>query len=1024
MIRWAASRPAVVWAFAAGLLIAGGVAFTKLPLATKTSVEVPRLSVGASWNGASPELVEMYLTSPIEAAIQGVRGVRRTKSLSNEGSANITVELDPDTDVALARLGILERLETLREDLPQNARGSLRVGNWVPEELTEQPLLLLNVVGSYTPGALKKIAEDYVVPYLGSLPGISSVSINGGARNGVVISYNAERMQQLGLDPALITQAVSAAKISQPLGEITTGPSVLSVSVRDQPKAIEDLARLPIRGPGGIVYTLGELAFIAPEEDSEGRAFRLNGRTAVGISLQREAGADAIKTAAAARTVIRELQPKLPPGVRIAIARDESEDLAKQLNDLMLRGAIAFGAVFVVLLATMRSLPGATLVLGSAAVAIAGTALGLYLFKIPANMLTLAGLAMGIGILVQNGLVVVERLRHVANTADARATAGRAIAPAVVGSTLTTAVVLFPFLYLQGNTRAAFVPFAAAFLMALFWSVGTALVLVPAVGQGGNRRLHGWPRLSRVYERVVNRLLRWRWVTVGVTVATIGVLTWGFITKVPRNSWGGWGGGERSTIQAGVSFPRGSDPAQIERLVRELESVAVGRDGVALVTANVSPSGGQVVVEFTPEGSLGDAPYVVYEELVQRSVLIGGTNSVNVSPPKGAQGYYNSSGGGMGPSRRIRILGYSYDGVLQVALDLKRRLSGIARVRKDEINVNAGMGWNREKSVSIAMQPDRAALDRIGASAQDFAGSVARQVRGATGATSLEIGDETVDVAVRSIGTQERTMVQLGEGLVSNTNRSPVRISDVSTVAEVEGLSTIQREDQQYIRVLSYDFRGPQKLADRTHKAFMESISVPAGYVVEDEVGTWGEDESAKGLWYVFAIGVALVLLAVALVFDSTWAAVMVFLSLPIALGGVVAAFWVTKSAFTREAAVGVILVVGLAVNQSILLIDAVLQARRRHGETPANGADVMRAALDRAGMIILVTLTTLASLIPMAWGSAATTLFGAIALATAGGTVAGTVGAMFLMPAFLMGWRGQRRKSSRGRQAAEIPAA
>ncbi len=1015
MIRWAASRPAVVWAFAAGLLVSGGVAFTKLPLATKTSVEVPRLTVSGSWTGASPELIEMYLTSPIEAAVQGMRGVRRTRSTSTEGSANITVELDPDADVAIARLAILERMETLREGLPQNARNSLRVGNWVPEELTEQPLLLLNVVGNYTPGALKRIAEDRVVPYLGSLPGISSVSINGGARNGVVISYNAERMQQLGLDPALITQAVSGARLSQPLGEITTGPSVLSISVRDQPRAIEDLGRLPIRGPGGVVYPLRDLAFIAPEEDSEGRAFRLNGRTAVGISLQREAGSDAIKTAAAAREVVRGLQAKLPPGVRIAIARDESEDLAKQLNDLLLRGAIAFGAVFLVLLATMRSFPGASLVLGSAAVAIAGTALGLYLFKIPANMLTLAGLAMGIGILVQNGLVVVERLRHVPNTAEARASAGSAIAPAVVGSTLTTAVVLFPFLYLQGDTRAAFVPFAAAFLMALFWSVGTALVLVPAVGQGGNRRAHGWPRLSRVYERIVNRLLRWRWATVSHTLALIGVMTWGFITKVPRNSWGGWGGGERSSISASVSFPRGSDPAQVERLVRELESVAVGRDGVALVTANISPWGGQVVVEFTPAGSLGDAPYVVYEELVQRSVLIGGTNSVSVSPPKGAQGFYNSSGGGMGPSRRIRILGYSYDGVLQVALDLKRRLSGIPRVRKDEINVNAGIGWGREKSVAIMMQPDRAALGRIGATAQDFAGSVSRQVRGASGATQLEIGDETVDVAVRSVGTQERTMTQLGEGLVSNPNRSPVRIGDVSAVSEVEGLATIQREDQQYIRVLSYDFRGPQKLADRTHKAFMESISVPAGYVVEDEVGTWGEDESAKGLWYVFAIGVALVLLAVALVFDSAWAALMVFLSLPIALAGVVAAFWVTKSAFTREAAVGVILVVGLAVNQSILLIDAVLSARRRHGETPANGADVMRAALDRAGMIVLVTLTTLASLIPMAWGAAATTLFGAIALATAGGTIAGTIGALLLMPAFVVGWRRQRAVRGEG---------
>ncbi len=1013
MIRWAATRPSVVWAFAAGLLISGGVAFTKLPLATKTTVELPRLSVGARWGGASPELVEMYLTSPIESAIQGVRGVRRTESSSREGSASITVELDPNTDVAIARLAILERMETLRNELPSNARNSVSVGNWVPEDLSEQPLILLNVVGNYTPGALEKIARDRVVPYLGSLAGISSVSVNGGARNGVVVAYDADRLQQLGIDPALLTSAVSNARISQAVGEITSGPSVLSVSVRDQPKAIEDLGRLPIRGRGGIVYPLGQLAFITPEEDNEGRAFRLNGKTAVGISLQREAGADAIKTAAAARAVISSLAPTLPPGVRLTIARDESEDLAKQLNDLLLRGAIAFGAVFLVLIVTMRSLPGASLVLGSAAVAIAGTALGLYLFKIPANMLTLAGLAMGIGILVQNGLVVVERLRHVPNTADARAEAGKAIAPAVLGSTLTTAVVLFPFLYLQGNTRAAFVPFAAAFLLALFWSVGTALVLVPAVGQGGDRRAHGWPRVMRIYERVVNRLLRWRWATIAFTVVMVGVLTWGFITKVPRNSWGGWGGNERTSISARVSFPGGSDPAEVARLVGELERVALGRDGVALVTANVSPGGGQVVVEFSPKGSLTDAPYVVYEELTQRAVMIGGTKSVSVDAPKGMQGYYNSSGS-MSATRRVRLLGYSFDGVLQLALNLKRNLMNFPRVRKDEINVNAALGWGGDKSIAIAMAPDRGALGRIGATAQDYAGSVARQVRGASGNTSLEIGDETVDVAVRSVGTQERTMTQLGEGLVSNKNGAPVRINDVSTVSEMEGLAEIRREDQQYIRILSYDFRGPQKLADRTHKVFMSTISVPPGYVVEDETGNWGEDESAKGLWYVFGIGVVLVLLSVALVFDSVWAAWMVFLSLPIALGGVVAAFWATNSAFTREAAVGVILVVGLAVNQSILLIDAVLAAKRRHGETPATGADVMRAALDRAGMIILVTFTTLASLIPMAWGAASTTLFGAIALATAGGTVAGTIGAMLLMPAFLVGWKARKRKPRR----------
>ena len=162
-----------------------------------------------------------------------------------------------------------------------------------------------------------------------------------------------------------------------------------------------------------------------------------------------------------------------------------------------------------------------------------------------------------------------------------------------------------------------------------------------------------------------------------------------------------------------------------------------------------------------------------------------------------------------------------------------------------------------------------------------------------------------------------------------NAAGAPVRLADLAAVDEREALSTISREDQQYVRVVSYDFRGPNRLAQRTHDAFMASIGVPPGYSVDDERFEWEADESGKGLWLVFAVGVALVVLSVAFVFDSAWAAAMVFLSLPLALAGVVAAFRLADAAFTREAAVGVILVVGLAVNQSILLVDAALGWRR-----------------------------------------------------------------------------------------------
>ncbi|NUN96301.1 MAG: efflux RND transporter permease subunit, partial [Candidatus Omnitrophica bacterium] len=155
-------------------------------------------------------------------------------------------------------------------------------------------------------------------------------------------------------------------------------------------------------------------------------------------------------------------------------------------------------------------------------------------------------------------------------------------------------------------------------------------------------------------------------------------------------------------------------------------------------------------------------------------------------------------------------------------------------------------------------------------------------------------------------GASKYALPSLSTGTVPNTARAPVRVGDLATVTEREGLSQINREDQQYVRILSYDFRGPQKLANRTHKAFMGSIAVPAGYTAGDEKFEWEDDDSTKGLWLVFAIGVALVLLAVAAVFDSSWAASIVFLSLPLALAGVAGIFWATGTSFSREAAVGV----------------------------------------------------------------------------------------------------------------------
>ena len=1028
MIRWAAGRPAVAWAAAIALCLAGGVAFARLPLATRTTVELPRLQLRAAWPGASAELVETYLTSPVEEAVQSVRGVRKTSSESTEGLASLTVELEPDTDVQLARLAIHERLELLRPEFPPGAQAPT-VSNYVPEELDEAPLLEVTLAGPRTPGTLTRIAEDYVVPRVSAVEGVSGVDLRGSAEMGVSVSYDASRLRQLGLTPAALAEAVAEARVVRSLGELTPGSRELLVVLRDQPGALEDLARLPVVGAGGRVFALGELAAVRQEEDTRGFFYRIDGAPAVSLSIARLPGADAIKTAARARAALDEIEQGLPAGVEIRVASDESVELRKELMDLLIRGAVAFGAVVLVLAVALRRPWPVVLVMMSAAIAIAGTALGLYLLRIPANLLTLAGLGMGIGILVQNGLVVVERLRRVPDTAQARAEAGARITPAVIGATLTTAVVLFPFLYLQGNARAAFVPFAAAFALALGWSVVSAVVFVPAVAKGVARAGPGGHggrierRLLHAYEWVVIRTLRWRWVTLGLAAALVGIATWGFVEKVPRTSWGNWFD-QRTTLSAYLSFPRGSDPESLDRGMREFERIVVGVPGVEQVVTRGGQDGASMQVIFEREAGLGVLPYELEEALTQRAVLVGGAEvAVRGQGPGFSAGY----GGGGSVSFRIKILGFSFAGVEQLAYDIKSRLERVPRVR--DVDMNAGSFWRREKAYAVTLEPDRPALARFGLSSADFASAVGREVRGPVSRDRVEIDGEELPLSLKAEGTRDRDLGDLGRALVPNQAGAPVRVADLARVDEREGLATISREDQQYVRIVSYDFRGPNRLAQRTHDAFMASISVPPGYSVDDERFEWEEDESGQGLWLVFAVGVALVVLAVAFVFDSAWGAALVLASLPLALAGVGGLFWAAGAAFTREAAVGVILVVGHAVNQAILLVDAALEKRRagpgRDGQdglgstrpSPPvssrlrssgglSGGEVVHAARDRVGMIVQVTFATLASLLPLAVGTATDTLFGAIALATAGGMIAGTLGAMFVLPALLAGRR------------------
>jgi HAE1 family hydrophobic/amphiphilic exporter-1 len=700
MIRWAATRPAVVLAGCGALVLAGGVALARLPVATRPYVELPRLNVAMNWPGASAELVETYLGSPIEAAIQSVRGIRKINSESGEGYVQLDVQLEQGADVQIARLSILERLEVLRSEFPPGASG-LEVSNYVPRDLNEEPLQRYTVYGPYTAGALQQLVDREVKPRLSAVEGVAGVNARGGALVGVAVAYRPERLRQLGISPGQLAEALSRARAVQALGVERAGTSERRVALRDIPGVIEDLGSLPVRGPAGQVYRLGDLATIRRDEDNQDGFFRVNGEPAVMMQIARLPGADAIQTADRVRKALTGLVPRLPPGVRFQVMGDESVRLAEQLGDLARRGAIAFVAVLLVLALALQAPRAVLLVMASAAVAIAGTTLGLYLLDVPANLLTLAGLGMGVGILVQDGVVVIDRFRTVPDTAAGRASAAARITPAVVGSTLTTAVVLFPFLYLQGDARAAFTPFAVAFSLALGCSIVTSLLMLPALSRHHGMHEVRWRLLQRAYTQMVIRLLRWRWATIGVTLLLVAGLGYVFATRVPRSSFGGWWTGQKTALVASVDFPSGSDPGTIDRSVAELERIVVARPGVELVQAQGGPGGGMLQAVFNDRAARSVLPYQMQEELIQRAALIGGAA---VTVRGFGPGFASGGASGALQSFRIKLLGYSFSGVERLARDLKARLERIPRVRSVDINA-AGFWFGSERAATLPSGP-------------------------------------------------------------------------------------------------------------------------------------------------------------------------------------------------------------------------------------------------------------------------------------------------------------------------------
>ena len=1044
------ARPTPVLAWAVALLLGGAWMATQVPLEWAPTIELPEVRVTASWPGSSPRSVERYVTAPLERAVQNVEGTAGVESVSEEGRTTITAQVAEGTDLGLYTARVSERLRLVEESLPD--RVTPRLTKRVPEALRdEQGFMTLQLVGPQEPAALRRLADDRVSPQVSSLPGVSDSRVRGGTTRELLVTLDPDRLAAHSVEAAAVRRALRAATSNAVYGRLR-GRGRAPLLITPATERVEPLRTLVVSPPGrdGPPVQLRDVARVELTGAPRRSITRIDGNSVVTLTLDRAPGSHMVEVAERVRGRMERLEGTLPGTARLEVATDKSEDVRRQLHDLRWRGGVGLLLVILVLLLMLRSVRAVGTVLFTVAVALAVALALLKPLGLTLNLITLAGLVLVFGLLVDNSVIVTEQVllqrertpgMPLAQSADR---AVRAVSLPLVGGTLTTIAVMLPLVYLSGELRELFLPFGVLTALTLAASLASAVILVPilapepeeAGGPGSPRRLPRWARRSLQWPYAIGT-----WApktTMAAVILLVGVPVWllpgtlepsggeeepsvalerlapiyngtvgshvvrearewvdpalgGIVRPFIRQTTFGetWDYEAEPEVSVRLGFPPGNPIERADSLLQRFEQTALASESVRRTVARITERNARLRVLFRSPALETAEPYMLRERLIQEAVLLAGIDvSVAGLLP---QGYYSRSGTRVS-GFTVVARGPNYEDLTALCERFARELKQKSR-RVATVNTNASRrGFRQPREVlRFRLTPDAQA--RTGVTPRRLTSRLRPVLTNRRPALRADLeGAPQLPVRLVVEGARDLDVETLTDRPLTLAGSTQVKLKSASTHGVETVPSRIVRENQQYKRYVEVDFRGPHRMGDEFITNALEAFSTPPGYQVEREERTFFTEETERAFGWIILGTIVLVFLATAVVFESWRLPGVVLLSVPTALVGVAGAFlFVGDLAFAEGAFIGAVLLVGIAANDSILLVDRYQHLRRTrpHG----NSGTLARLALrERLRPMWTTTLSTCVAMLPLLVFPQDGTFWTGMAVTVTGGLLAATL--------------------------------
>ncbi|NOZ62409.1 MAG: efflux RND transporter permease subunit [Calditrichaeota bacterium] len=1018
MIKIFINRPIAVLMFFLAVFVTGMMSLRRLPLELTPEVSYPKLSVATQWPNSSAEMVEAYVTAPIEAVANTIANVRKVDSISDEGNSTVNIELTREANPDFAALELNEKLSVIRESLPFGTSPP-KIQKYVPKEFQSGEFLTYHLFGNYTPLEVRQYALKNMRGPLMGIKGVADVQVYGGQDEEIHIILDRGKLKLFGLTVEQIQRTIREMAVEETVGRLYRGAYKFELVVRNPLTSVEEIARAQILMPKNLFVHISDVAKVERSVQDVRQIGRINGNPAVIIQIFREPGTNVIQVADRVFAKIAELKKKFPPSLELIKERDQSKRIRKELRDLSVRALFSVIVIFFVLLIFLRRFRMPLIILSTIFFSVLLTINFFYAAHIGLNLLTLAGLSLGFGMLVDNAIVVLDSIhRHWQKgipVAEACAAGTSAVALAIVAATLTTVAAFIPFLYLTGELRLYYIPFVAAVGLSLMSSLLVAFTLIPSLSHQllireftltADFERSGLldQKLRNFYEKTLRWILRHKIIVLLVTIFCF----WGSYKLFDKHVTKGsiWAWGEETYIAIWARMPSGADIETTDQLARFFEEKLKQQQGVEKFYTRVTNETAYIRVTFPDSLIFSAVPLIVKENMTAAATQLAG---MVVGVYGFGPGFY-SGGGGSTPSFRLKMLGYNYNQVKKYAEFVGQRLKRNVRVRNVDVS-SSGFGWGDDRR-EILLSLNRGNVAKYHLTNVEVLNQLRNYLRENLAWQKLKINGREFAYKIKFKGFQHFTLRDLQNVPIRSASGESVRLKHLAEISERKVMSRIVREDQQYQRWITFEYRGPYKLGDRLIESILKTSHFPPGYELERATWMFMKKEEKKQIYQVLALSILLVFMVTAALFESLRQPFIVILTIPLALIGIFLIFYLTATNFDRSAYIGVVFLSGIVVNNAIILVDHINAVRKLEKD---RRTAIITGAADRVRPILMTTATTVFGLLPLVlFSHEEKSIWFSLALATIGGLIASAVFVLTVIP-ILYDWLAKNLDLRRG---------